>query len=138
MRLYSWNVNGYRAAVRKGMLDWLDAARPDVLCLQETKVDPIVLASEILSPRAYESYWAVPAEKKGYNGVATLARVPMQAWQAGFGVERFDVEGRVVFTDLGSVELYNVYFPNSGRGPERLAYKLEFYAANALKLPVTR
>jgi len=138
VRLYSWNVNGYRAAVRKGMLGWLDAARPDVLCLQETKVDPVVLASEILRPCGYESYWAVPAEKKGYNGVATLARVPVQAWQAGFGVERFDVEGRVVFTDLGSVELYNVYFPNSGRGPERLAYKLEFYASEPREYSSTR
>lgn len=129
MRLYSWNVNGYRAAIRKGLVDWLTAASPDVLCLQETKADPAVLASEILSPGGYESYWAVCTTRKGYSGVATLARAPVSSWRAGFGVERFDAEGRVVVTDLGDFDLYNVYFPNSGMGPERLAYKLEFYAA---------
>ena len=65
MRLYSWNVNGYRAAVRKGLVDWLTAASPDVLCLQETKADPAVLAGEILRPSGYESYWAVCTTRKG-------------------------------------------------------------------------
>ena len=129
MRLYSWNVNGYRAAIRKGLADWLAAASPDILCIQETKTDPAVLAAEILSPCDYQSYWAVCRTRKGYSGVATLARAPVSSWRAGFDVEHFDVEGRVVMTDLGGFDLYNVYFPNSGMGPERLAYKLDFYAA---------
>jgi exodeoxyribonuclease III len=129
VRLYSWNVNGVRAAARKGLLDWLAATGPDVLCLQETKADPSQLADDLLRPSPYESYWAACTTKKGYSGVATYARVPVREWRAGFGVERFDAEGRVVVIDLGDFDLYNVYFPNSGMGPERLAYKLDFYAA---------
>ncbi len=129
MRLVSWNVNGYRAAVRKGMLDWLAAETPDVLCLQETKVDPAILAEAVARPHGYASYWAVPTTRTGYNGVATLTRRPVPSWRAGFGIERFDAEGRVVVADLGDFDLYNVYFPNSGMGPGRLAYKLDFYAA---------
>lgn len=128
MRLYSWNVNGIRAVVKKGFLDWLAVERPDVLCVQETKADPIVLAEDILRPPGYESYWGV-CQRKGYSGVATYCQTPSPAWRAGFGIDRFDVEGRVVVTDLGEFDLYNVYFPNGGMGPERLAYKLEFYAA---------
>lgn len=128
MRLFSWNVNGVRAAMRKGLLDWLSAEQPDVLCLQETKADPSGLPADLVSPPSYSSRWAV-AERKGYSGVATYSRVPVRAWTVGLGIERFDSEGRVVAADLGDFDLYNVYFPNGGRSPERLAYKLEFYAS---------
>ena len=138
MRLYSWNVNGYRAAVRKGLLEWLAAESPDVVCLQETKADPAVLATEVLSPGGYDSYWAIATTRKGYSGVATLARVPVSSWRAGVGIERFDAEGRVVMTELGDFDLYNVYFPNSGMGPDRLAYKLAFYAPVGSASPPTR
>jgi exodeoxyribonuclease-3 len=128
VRLYSWNVNGIRAVAKKGFSEWLAMTRPDVLGIQETRADPAALAEEALSPPGYRSFWAVP-QRKGYSGVATYSRRPVQNWSAGLGIERFDVEGRVVMTDLGELDLYNVYFPNGGMGPERLAYKLEFYAA---------
>ncbi len=128
MRLSSWNVNGIRAVAKKGFLEWLASTRPDVLCIQETRVDPAALPEEILTPPGYQSSWAV-SERKGYSGVATYCRTPPRSWWAGLGIERFDVEGRVVVTDLGDFDLYNVYFPNGGMGPERLAYKLDFYAA---------
>jgi exodeoxyribonuclease III len=128
VRLYSWNVSGLRAAVKKGFFEWLEATRPDVACIQETKVDPAILPDDIARPLGYHGYWAVPL-RKGYSGVATFTRQPVAAWQAGFGLERFDLEGRVIATDLGDFDLYNVYFPNGGMGPERLAYKLDFYDA---------
>jgi len=128
MRIVSWNVNGIRAVARKGFFEWLEQTRPDVLCVQETKADPAALGDDILVPLGYHSYWAV-ADKKGYSGVATFCRGEPRAHRIGLGIPRFDSEGRVVVTDLGAFELYNVYFPNGGRGPERVAYKIEFYEA---------
>lgn len=128
MRLVSWNINGIRAAVNKGLLDFLATCRADVVCLQETKADPTALPPAVLFPPGYQSYWAA-AQRPGYSGVATYCRQPVTGWRAGLGIARFDVEGRVVVTDLGSIELYNVYFPNGERSDERLAYKLDFYAA---------
>lgn len=128
MRLYSWNVNGIRAAARKGLLEWLAAEQPEVLCLQETKADPLLLTPDLVSPPGYQSYWAV-ASRKGYSGVATYSRLPVVAARTGLDPHHLDDEGRVVATDLGDFDLYNVYFPNSGKGPERLAYKLAFYTA---------
>jgi exodeoxyribonuclease-3 len=125
VRIVSWNVNGIRALARKGFFEWLDQTRPDVLCLQETKADPAALGDEIVVPLGYHSYWAV-AERKGYSGVATFCRQEPVSQRIGLGIPRFDGEGRVVVTDLGAFELYNVYFPNSGMGPERVAYKLDF------------
>ena len=128
MRIVSWNVNGIRAVARKGFFEWLEQTRPDVLCVQETKADPAALGDDILVPLGYHSYWAV-ADKKGYSGVATFCREEPRAHRIGLGIPPFDSEGRVVVTDLGAFELYNVYFPNRGRGPERVAYKIEFYEA---------
>ncbi|MEW5791174.1 MAG: exodeoxyribonuclease III [Pseudomonadota bacterium] len=128
MRLYSWNINGIRAAEKKGLLDWLTQTAPDVLCLQETKADPMELSDGLLRPDGYRSYWAV-AEKKGYSGVATYCKSAPVAWRVGLSIERFDREGRVLVTDHGDFELYNVYFPNGKASPDRLAYKLDFYAA---------
>jgi exodeoxyribonuclease-3 len=128
MRLYSWNINGVRAAIRKGLDHWLAATRPDVLCLQETRVDPAAVPDSQRHLAGYSSYWA-PLPKPGYGGVATFCRRPAAAWRAGLGVPGFDDEGRVVITDVGDVSLYNVYFPNGKASPARLAYKLAFSAA---------
>lgn len=128
MRLYSWNVNGFRAAVSKGLMGWLLAERPEMLCLQETRVDPAHLPAELLAPDGYTSHWAVP-ERAGYSGVATFSRIAVDAWRTGLGNDRFDREGRVVVAEIGDLELYNVYFPSGSSGPERLAYKLDFYDA---------
>lgn len=128
LRLYSWNVNGIRSAIRQGMLGWLDADRPDILCLQETRAGPADLPETALRPGGYESYWAA-AQRKGYSGVATYTRRHVQSWHTGFGIERFALDGRVLMTDVAGFELYNVYFPNGRASPERLAYKLDFYAA---------
>jgi exodeoxyribonuclease III len=127
VKLYSWNVNGIRSAVRHGFLDWLLTARPDVLCLQETKADRQDLPAEIIAPPGYESYWA-QGQRRGYSGVATYTVEPPQNWHAGLGVERLDVDARVVVTELQGFELYNVYFPNGKASADRLQFKFDFYA----------
>jgi exodeoxyribonuclease-3 len=128
MRLISWNVNGIRAAFAKGLAVWLESARPDVLCLQETRADGATLPEAIRHLGGYESYWA-PLRKAGYGGVATFCRQPATAWRAGLGSPDFDDEGRVLIADVGDVSVYNVYFPNGKANAERLAYKLAFYEA---------
>ncbi|MEK8090238.1 exodeoxyribonuclease III [Thermithiobacillus plumbiphilus] len=128
MKLYSWNINGLRGTAKKGLLEWMQATPLDLLCLQETKCAPTDLPDEILHPPGFKSCFAT-AEKKGYSGVATYCRQPPLACDTGLGIERFDREGRVLVSDHGDFLLYNVYFPNGKASPERLAYKLDFYAA---------
>jgi exodeoxyribonuclease-3 len=127
MRIDSWNVNGVRAAVRKGLNDWLNATRPDVLCLQETRLDPSDAPDRLRHLAGYHGYWA-PLRRKGYGGVATFCRQPADAWRVGLGRQGFDDEGRVVVTEVGDLSRYNVYFPNGKASAARLAYKLAFYA----------
>ncbi|PIQ25200.1 exodeoxyribonuclease III [bacterium (Candidatus Blackallbacteria) CG17_big_fil_post_rev_8_21_14_2_50_48_46] len=128
MYLISWNVNGIRSVERKGFLEWLETAQPDLLCLQETKAWPDQLSEELLSGHGYHTYWA-KAEKKGYSGVATFARKEPKAVKMGLGIERFDREGRVVVSDHEDFLLYNIYFPNGQRDHGRVRYKLDFYEA---------
>jgi len=128
VKLMSWNVNGIRAVHRKGFLDWLKKARPDVLALQEIKARPEQLPDELREPKGYHVIWN-PAERPGYAGTATLSMKPPAEARSGFDVEKFDVEGRVTVTRHEPIVLFNVYFPNGGQGDERLAYKLEFYDA---------
>jgi exodeoxyribonuclease-3 len=128
MRLISWNINGIRAAVNKGLLDWLAGCEADAVGFQETKANPDVLNVSILYPPGFQSYWHA-AQKPGYSGVALYTREPVKSWRAGLGIERFDAEGRVVVADMGPFDLYNVYFPNGERSGERLQYKLDFYDA---------
>ncbi len=129
MRLLSWNVNGVRAALKKGFLDWLRQESPDVLCLQETKAEPSQLPAELAMPEGYQAAWDWPLEKKGYSGVATLSRVAPLAVERGLGVAEFDREGRVLVSRYPEFTLYNVYFPNGKRDQTRLDYKLRFYDA---------
>lgn len=128
MRIISWNVNGVRAAAKKGLVEWYESEKPDVLCLQETKATEEQAPKELKSRKGLDSVWA-SAEKKGYSGVATISRTTPESSRCGFGIPHFDREGRVVETVFPELTLLNVYFPNGGQGPERVAYKLEFYAA---------
>ena len=131
MKLYCWNTNGIRAAVKHGMLDWLAQASPDILCVQETKVsDPeLILDTKILAPNGYTSYWNWPAGKKGYSGVAIFTKQKPEKVEFGLGDKRFDDEGRVLIAHYPAFTLLNVYFPNGKQGPERLKYKMGFYDA---------
>jgi exodeoxyribonuclease III len=127
MRLLSWNVNGLRAIYKKGFAEAVAAMAPDILALQETKLQPDQRTGEMLDLSGYRSYWDYAVDKKGYSGVAVYARHQPQQVRCGFGVDRFDREGRVLQLDYGSFILFNVYFPNGQRDAERLNYKLDFY-----------
>ena len=126
MKIYSWNVNGIRAATKKGFLDWLEASEADVVCLQETKAHKEQLPKEILEGHGYKNVWH-SAEKKGYSSVATFYKEEPLYIQKGLGIERFDREGRVIVTEHDNFLLYNIYFPNGQRDQERLDYKMDFY-----------
>ena len=125
-KLISWNVNGIRAVQKKGFLEWLERESPDILCVQETKAHPGQLDVFLLNPPGYHVYWNA-AEKKGYSGVATFAKKKPLQVKNGFGNPRFDSEGRVIVTEFQEFVLLNIYFPNGGRSPERLKFKLDFY-----------
>ncbi|MBD3421649.1 MAG: exodeoxyribonuclease III [Chitinivibrionales bacterium] len=126
IRLISWNVNGIRAAYKKGLLDWFAGEEPDILCLQETKAHPDQLTNDVRNVAGYSSYFS-SAEKKGYSGVAIYSREEPVEVEYGFGKKQFDTEGRSLIAHFEDFTLYNVYFPNGKASPERLAYKLAFY-----------
>jgi len=126
LKLISWNVNGIRAAWKKGLPEFVAASSPDVLCVQETKIQADQITPEMRDLEGYRSYWSV-AEKKGYSGVATFSKPEPLAVATAFGVPVLDAEGRIVHAEYPDFHLFNVYFPNSGMGPERLAHKLAFY-----------
>jgi exodeoxyribonuclease-3 len=128
VRMISWNVNGLRALLKKGFLDWVRKERPHILCLQETKASPDQLPEEVTAMAGYEVYFS-SAEKKGYSGVATFCRDKPVSVKAGFGIRKFDSEGRILITDHGDFLLYNIYFPNGKASRERLEYKMAFYDA---------
>lgn len=127
MKITTWNVNGLRAALGKGLMAWVQAHAPDILCLQEIKVRPEQLTVEQRQPPGYQIVWN-PAQRPGYSGVATWVRDEPLETVLGLGESCFDVEGRVIRTRHPGFLLYNVYFPNGQRGQERVEFKLDFYA----------
>ncbi len=129
MKLISWNVNGIRAAQKKGFLEWFEKESPDILCLQETKAHPDQLGFELTHPAGYRAYFSSSQVKKGYSGVVTYTKKEPIKVEEGFGIEKFDLEGRTVMTEFEDFILFNVYFPNGKASTERLQYKLEFYEA---------
>ena len=126
MKLLSWNVNGIRAAVKKGFLEYLEEENPEIICIQETKAHKEQLTSEILEDHGYFTYWH-SGEKKGYSGVATFCKEEPLYIQEGIGIKKYDDEGRVLITEHNEFLLYNIYFPNGQKNEERLKYKLDFY-----------
>jgi exodeoxyribonuclease-3 len=128
VKLLSWNVNGIRAAYKKGLLDWFMKERPDVFCLQETKASEEDLPSDLTSVAGYDVIFS-SADKKGYSGVALYSKVKPKKVYTSLGIPKFDVEGRLVAADLGDFIVFNVYFPNGKASSERLKFKMDFYAA---------
>ncbi len=128
MKIICWNVNGIRAIWKKDFPGWVKKIDPDILCLQETKAQAEQLEDEVKSFMDYKSEF-FSAEKKGYSGVATFSKSAPIAVKKGFGNPYFDNEGRVIENEYENFVIYNVYFPNGGRGPERVKYKLDFYDA---------
>lgn len=127
MKIISWNVNGLRASHKKGAFDTLLKLNPDIFCLQETKAQPEQLPEEVRNPEGYFSYFDHSKGRKGYSGVAIYSKIKPEKVTEGMGVSDFDQEGRLVTAFFKDFILINIYFPNGGGGPERLAYKLAFY-----------
>jgi exodeoxyribonuclease III len=125
-KLLCWNVNGIRAIKNKGFLEWLNKESPDILCLQETKVQPDQLDGDLKKPKGYYTYWAYP-ERKGYSGVALFTKEKPVAVKYDFGDARLDIEGRIIIAEYPGFTIFNIYFPNGKQSPERLNYKMTFY-----------
>jgi exodeoxyribonuclease-3 len=123
MKLVSWNVNGIRAALKKGAMDYFTSVGADVICLQETKAHPGDV-QHVEWPSGYEPFWN-SADKKGYSGTAVLTRVKPKSVANGIGVAEHDREGRVITAEFADFFLVNVYQPNSQRGLTRLDYRVK-------------
>jgi len=126
MKIVSWNVNGIRSAERKGFIDYVLKEDADIFCIQETKAHPDQLSEQLKNIPGYQVHFCT-GEKKGYSGVAIYTRIEPKDIQVGLGNPKYDVEGRTIRMDFGDFVIDNSYYPNGGRGPERVKYKLEFY-----------
>ncbi len=130
MKIISWNTNGLRATAKQGHFEPLfKKYKPDILCLQETKVEPDQLPESVRNIKGYHSYFSHPKEKKGYSGVAIYTKEkPLEVFY-GMGIKELDLEGRLIGAKFKDFTIINGYYPNGGQGPHRLQYKLEFYEA---------
>ncbi|HRA12452.1 MAG TPA: exodeoxyribonuclease III, partial [Chitinophagaceae bacterium] len=125
MRIISYNVNGIRAAIKKGFFDWLKTNPADVICLQETKATQGDVDVKQLEALGYHHYW-YSAQKKGYSGVAVFTKIKPDNVQYGTGHKLSDDEGRVIQLDFKDVRLINAYFPSGTSGDLRQTFKYEW------------
>lgn len=125
MKIISYNLNGIRAAIGKGLLDWLQAESPDVFCIQESKAQPEQIDTFAMQELGYHSY-IHSAEKKGYSGVGIFSKTMPDKVVAGMGIEKYDREGRVLRADFGDITVVCVYIPSGTTGDVRQDFKMEF------------
>jgi exodeoxyribonuclease-3 len=125
MKIFSWNVNGYRAICGKGFDAWFNSIDADVIGLQEVKAHKEAVDPKLMERKGYQLFWHA-AKKPGYSGVATWTRVEPLNYQEGIGSHKFDSEGRLQMLEFKNFYYLNVYFPNSQDERKRLPYKLEF------------
>lgn len=138
MKIISYNVNGIRAALAKGFLEWLQSADPDVICIQETKARTDQLDLSLFEKAGYPYHYWFSAEKKGYSGVAILSKIQPDHVEFGTGIDYMDAEGRNIRADFNGVSVMSLYLP-SGTNIQRLDHKLQYMAdfqeyINRLKL----
>ncbi len=125
MKIISYNVNGVRSAINKGLITWLKTNNPDILCLQEIKLSETELVSPLFEELGYYCYW-YPAQKRGYSGVAILTKVKPNNIQYGIGNPLFDDEGRIIRADFDTFSILSMYFPSGSSGDERQGMKMVF------------
>lgn len=125
MKIISYNVNGLRAAIRKGFLEWLVATDADIVCLQEIKSLPEDYEPNIFENLGYKVYWH-SASKKGYSGVAILTKHEPASYCIGCGIEQYDSEGRIIRLDFETFSVVNVYMPSGSSGEERQGFKFQW------------
>jgi exodeoxyribonuclease-3 len=124
-KIISYNLNGIRSAISKGLMDWIKAADPDILCFQELKAEPGQLDLSLFDKAGYHHYWH-PAQKKGYSGVAIFSKQKADHIEYGCGIPHYDFEGRVIRADFGDVSVISVYHPSGSSGEERQAFKIKW------------
>ncbi|QBA65177.1 exodeoxyribonuclease III [Muriicola soli] len=127
MKIVSYNVNGIRAALGKGFLEWLQSVDPDVVCLQEIKAMKEQLELSLFENAGYPYHYWYSAEKKGYSGVAILSKYKPEHVEFGTGIDYMDKEGRNIRADINGVSVMSLYVP-SGTNIERLDHKLQYMA----------
>ena len=125
MKIISYNINGIRAASKKGLVDWLKATDADVVCFQEIKANEDQIDQESFKSLGYECYW-YSAKKKGYSGVAILTKIKPNHIEYGCGLEKYDDEGRILRIDFNEFSVISSYFPSGSSGEERQKFKFEF------------
>ncbi len=125
MRIISYNVNGIRAAIKKGFIEWLSTDPADIICLQETKANKEDVDLKAFEDLGFQVYWFA-AQKKGYSGVAILTKIVPDKVVYGNKLEQSDFEGRVIRVDFGDTTLINAYYPSGTSGDERQAYKYQW------------
>jgi len=125
MKIISYNVNGIRAALKKGFLDWLQQANPDVICIQETKAHKEQLDLTLFEEAGYPYHYWFSAQKKGYSSVAILCKQEPKHIEYGTGIESMDFEGRNLRVDYDDVSIMSLYLP-SGTNAARLDYKFNY------------
>lgn len=126
-KIITYNLNGIRSAMSKGLMDWLKAANPDILCVQELKAEPGQLDLKVFEDAGYHHYW-YPAQKKGYSGVAIFTKQKPTHVEYGCGIAEYDFEGRVIRADYGDVSVMSVYHPSGSSGEDRQAFKMKWLA----------
>lgn len=140
MKIISWNVNGIRAACRKGFVDWLSTTDADMVCLQEVRATQEQIPKELAEKSDWHQHY-VAAQRKGYSGVGLLSRQPFDAIETALNVPEYDIEGRLQFIKMGKLTVVNGYFPNGSgknRDNSRIPYKLAFFDAVMEKLEPAR
>ena len=125
MKIVSYNLNGIRSAMSKGLLDWLPTENPDVFCIQESKAQPEQIDTLAMQELGYHSY-IHSAEKKGYSGVCIFSKQVPDRVVAGMGIPAYDSEGRVLRADFGDITIVCVYIPSGTTGDARQAVKMQF------------
>lgn len=125
MKIISYNVNGIRAAINKGFVDWLMAANPDIICLQEIKALEEQLDLELFTKAGYRYQYWFSAQKKGYSGVAILSKIEPDNVQFGTNIDSMDFEGRNLRVDFQGLSIMSLYLP-SGTNDARLGHKFEY------------
>lgn len=125
LKIISYNVNGIRAAIKKGLLEWLETENPDILLVQEIKAKPEQIDSAAFEALGYNCYFH-SAEKPGYSGVAIISKQKPDLLIAGCGIEKYDREGRILRADFGDLTVVSAYFPSGSSGDLRQEFKMEF------------
>ena len=125
MKIVSYNLNGIRSAINKGLLSWLQTENPDVFCIQESKAQPEQIDTLAMQELGYHSY-IHSAEKKGYSGVCIFSKQVPDRVVAGMGIPAYDSEGRILRADFGDITIVCVYIPSGTTGDARQAVKMQF------------